>query len=304
VGRPVTWTALLTVKGYPYHEKVVERNDEARARGVEVWPQVSCRPLVFQMNLAEPFTLNSRPSFSRLMDLSTADRMAAYRDPAWRASTWQELSAGNGGGGLPFNWPSVSVAESESHPELVGRGVVELAAERGCTPLDVMLDVSLDDALEARFLSVLANDDADGIAWLLPRDNVLLGLADSGAHVSQLCDACFATDLLGTWVRDRGVMPLERAVHKLTGEPAAVYGLVDRGTLELGQAADICVFDPQTVAPGPLRRLHDFPADGERLTADAPVGMTHVLVNGVAIRTDNAPVPEGLDARPGVVLRG
>ena len=178
-----------------------------------------------------------------------------------------------------------------------------VAEERGCTPLDVMLDVSLDDDLESRFWSVLANDDPEGIAWLLPRDNVLLGLADSGAHVSQLCDACFSTDLLGNWVRDRGVMPLERAIHKLTGEPAAVYGLADRGTVEVGKAADLCVFDPETVAPGPLRRLRDFPADGERLTADAPVGMTHTLVNGVPIRVDGSPAEEGLAARPGVVLR-
>jgi N-acyl-D-aspartate/D-glutamate deacylase len=255
------------------------------------------------MNLAEPFTLNTRESFSRLMGLSADDRMAVYRDPAWRASAWEELSGSSGGGFLPFNWPSVSVAESASRPDLVGRGVVELADERHCTPLDVMLDVSLDDDLEARFWSVLANDDDDAIAWLLPRDNVLLGLADSGAHVSQLCDACFATDLLGTWVRDRNVMPLERAVHKLTGEPASVYGLSDRGLLEVGRAADIAVFDPATVAPGPLRRLHDFPAAGERLTADAPLGMTHVLVNGVPIRLDNEPVPEGLDSRPGVLLR-
>jgi N-acyl-D-aspartate/D-glutamate deacylase len=302
VGRPVTWTALLTVKGYPYHEDVVHRNDEARARGVEVWPQVSCRPLVFQMNLSEPFTLNSRPSFARLMGLSHEDRMAAYRDPAWRRATWDELSGG-GGRGLPFNWPSMSVAESSAHPDLVGRKVVELADDRGCTPLDVLLDVSLEDDLEARFWSVLANDDAEGIAWLLPRDNVLLGLADSGAHVSQLCDACFATDLLGTWVRDRRVMSLERAVHKLTGEPAAVYGLSDRGTVAVGKAADLCVFDPDTVAPGPLRRVYDFPAHGERLTADAPVGMTHVLVNGVPIRIDDAPCADGLDARPGEVLR-
>jgi N-acyl-D-amino-acid deacylase len=301
VGRPVTWTALLTVKGFPYHEKVVLRNDEARARGVEVWPQVSCRPLVFQMNLAEPFTLNARPSFARLMDSSFEDRCAAYRDPAWRASTWEELSGQSGG--VPFNWPSVSVAESRSRPDLVGQGVVPLAEEWGCTPLDVMLDVSLGDDLETRFQSVIANDDAEGIAWLLPRDNVLLGLADSGAHISQLCDACFATDLLGNWVRERRVMPLERAVHKLTGEPAAVYRLADRGTVTVGAAADLCVFDPKTVAPGPLRRIRDFPADGERLTADAPVGMTHVLVNGVPIREDNQPAQEGLDARPGALLR-
>ena len=303
IGRPFTWTALLTIKGYPYHEKVIEENDAARSRGVEVWPQVSCRPLVFQMNLAEPFTLNMRDSFKQLMGLSKEERMAAYRDPAWREAAWEELGIPQGRRGLPFNWASLSIAESDTRPDLVGRSVAELAEERGCTPLDVVLDVSLDDELRTRFWSVLANDDPDGIAWLLPRDNVLLGLADSGAHVSQLCDACFATDLLGNWVRDRGVMDLERAVHKLAGEPAAVYGLSDRGTVEVGKAADLCVFDPDTVAPGPLRRIRDFPADGERLTADAPVGMTHVLVNGVPIREDGVPSEQGAAARPGRVLR-
>jgi N-acyl-D-aspartate/D-glutamate deacylase len=301
VGRPITWTALLTVKGYPYHEKVVAQNDAARAEGLEVWPQVSCRPLVFQMNLAEPFTLNARPSFAQLMGRTHEERKAAYRDPAWRAATWDELSGGSGG--VPFNWPSVSVAESPSHPELVDQAVIDIAEERGCSPLDVLLDISLDDDLKTRFWSVLANNDPDAIAWLLPRDNVLLGLADSGAHVSQLCDACFATDLLGNWVRERAVMPLERAVYKLTAEPAGVYGLVDRGTVEVGKLADLCVFDPAVVAPGPLRRVVDFPANGERLTADQPEGMTHVLVNGVPIRVDGAVVPEGLDAHPGRVVR-
>ena len=302
VGRPFTWTALLTVKGYPYHEKVVAEHDAAWAEGVQVWPQVSCRPLVFQMNLSEPFTLNMRPSFAALMDKPKAERVAAYRDPAWRASAWEDVSGGLGRFGV--NWAAISVAESRTHPELADMPVAEVAEQRGCTPLDVMLDVSLDDDLESRFWSVLANDDPDAIAWLLPRDNVLLGLADSGAHVSQLCDACFSTDLLGNWVREREVMPLERAIHKLTGEPAGVYGLTDRGTVEEGKAADLCVFDPSTVEPGPLRRIRDFPADGERLIADAPVGMTHTLVNGVPIRVDGAPSEEGLASRPGVVLRG
>src|SRR5208282_398524 len=103
--------ALLTVKGYPYHEKVIAEHDAAWAEGVEVWPQVSCRPLVFQMNLAEPFTLNSRPSFAALMGKTRAERTAAYSDPAWRAATWEDV--GHGGGGLPFNWAALSVAESD-----------------------------------------------------------------------------------------------------------------------------------------------------------------------------------------------
>ncbi len=127
LGRPITWTALLTIKGLPYHEKVVAEHDAARADGVEVWPQVSCRPLVFQMNLEEPFTLNMRPSFAALMDLDRDSRVAAYRDPQWRTQAWEDVSGR--GGLLPFNWPALSVAESETHPELVGRSVVELAEE-------------------------------------------------------------------------------------------------------------------------------------------------------------------------------
>jgi N-acyl-D-aspartate/D-glutamate deacylase len=300
-GRPVTWTALLTVKGFPWHEKIISTLDERRAGGAQVWPQVSCRPLTFQMNLADPFTLNMRDSFRRLMDTDPEQRKAAYRDPAWRAAAWEDC---NGKGALPVNWAALSVAETERHPELVGRSVPELAEERGCTELDVMLDLSLDDDLHTRFNSVLANDDPDGIAWLLPRDGVLLGLADSGAHVGQLCDACFATDLLGNWVRDQEVMPLERAVHKLTAEPAAVFGFGDRGILEPGKAADVAVFDFDEVAPGPLRRVVDFPADGERLTADAPRGMDHVLVNGTPIRLDGECVIDDLGDLPGRVLRG
>ena len=132
---------------------------------------------------------------------------------------------------------------------------------------------------------------------------MLLGLADSGAHVSQLCDACFATDLLGNWVRDKAVMPLERAIYKLTSEPAAVFGLRDRGRLEPGLAADVVVFDEETVAPGPLRRIRDFPADGERLVADQPQGVRHVLVNGTIIRQDGEVVPDASELRPGRVLR-
>jgi len=267
-----------------------------------VWPQVSCRPLTFQMNLREPFTFNMRPAFQELMDRPLDQRMAAYRDPAWRARAWEELS-GKAKRVIPMNFDALGVAESSKHPELVGRRVIDVADERGCTPFDFMLDLSLEEDLETRFTSVLANNDPDAIAWLLPQDTVLFGLADSGAHVSQLCDACFATDLLGNWVRDKRVMPLERAIHKLSGEPAAVFGLRDRGTLEVGKAADVVVFDFDRVDPGPLRRIRDFPADGERLVADQPVGVRHVIVNGTVIREDEQVVPGALEQKPGRLLR-
>jgi len=242
-----------------------------------------------------------RPAFQELMDRPVDERIKAYRDAEWRARAWDELSGRRGA--LPVNFESLMVAESAKHPELVDTKVTDIAAERADTPLDVMLDLSLEENLETRFWSVLANNDPDAIAELLPQDTVLLGLADSGAHVSQLCDACFATDLLGNWVRDKAVMPLERAIYKLTSEPAAVFGLRDRGRLEPGLAADVVVFDEETVAPGPLRRIRDFPADGERLVADQPQGVRHVLVNGTIIRQDGEVVPDASELRPGRVLR-
>jgi N-acyl-D-aspartate/D-glutamate deacylase len=103
-------------------------------------------------------------------------------------------------------------------------------------------------------------------------------------------DAPLATDLLGRWVRERQVMALDAAVRKLTGEPADMFGFARRGYLREGIHADVCVFDPQTVGTGPTRRVRDFPADGERLTAEEPTGVRHVLVNGTPNRVDEVQV--------------
>jgi len=103
--------------------------------------------------------------------------------------------------------------------------------------------------------------------------------------VAQLCDANMPTELLAHWVRDRGAMTVEHAVHKLTAELADLFGVRDRGRLAPGAAADVVVFDLDALDPGPLRRVRDLPGDEERLIADEPRGVEHVLVNGVPITT-------------------
>src|SRR5262249_21471993 len=108
------------------------------------------------------------------------------------------------------------------------------------------------------------------------------------------------TDLLGPWARDRGAITLEKAIHKLTQEPASLFAFEDRGVLRAGAFADVVVFDPATVGPGPLRRVRDFPANSERLTADAPTGRRHVFASGVATRREEV---QQLAARPGHMVR-
>jgi N-acyl-D-aspartate/D-glutamate deacylase len=296
VGRPLTWTPLLVMPGFE-HQHWLHENRAARAAGQDVWAQTACRPVVFAENLLEPFTLHGFPCFGELAGRDHEARAAAYRDPGWRARAAIEMN----GGVRQFDWSAVSVSESSAEPELVGRPLTEIAAERGTSPVDTMLDIALRDDLGARFHVAVANVDPAAVGPLLQAEGVLVGLADSGAHVGQLCDACFATELLGTWSRTRGVLPVEEAVRKLTSEPAGFLGLRDRGRLATGFAADVCVFDPETVGPGRLRRVRDFPAGADRLVADAPEGVVHVIVNGVPIRRDGTDV--NVDARPGRVLR-
>jgi N-acyl-D-amino-acid deacylase len=232
--------------------------------------------------MADAYNLNTGKVFGELLKVSRSVRMAAYRDPAWRAEAAADLETSP----MKPRWETFEVSESIRFPDLQGRRVNDLARERGVHPLDMMCELALAEDLETRFRAYIANDDLDAVAKLLTHDSVALGLSDAGAHVDQLCDAPLPTDLLGTWVRDRRVMPLERAVRKLTGEPADLFGFVRRGYLREGNWADVCVFDPETVAPGPTRRVRDFPADAERLTAEEPTGVRHVLVNGTPIRED------------------
>jgi N-acyl-D-aspartate/D-glutamate deacylase len=277
------------------YRALAELNEKEHAAGARVWPQVSPRPLTFSFTMEDPFTFASSPIVAELIGKPRAHRVACYRDPAWRARALAQIEQQV----LKPRWESFQVAESVAHPDLEGRRVAELARERGVTALDVVIDVSLADDLGTRFRQILANDDEAGVAYLLTRDTCVLGLSDAGAHVGQLCDAPLPTDLLGRWVRERGVMPLETAVHKLSGQPAALFGFTDRGVLRPGAFADVVVFDPATVAPGPTRRVRDFPANAERLTADAPEGMTHLLVNGTPIRENGVPLHASLARRPG-----
>ncbi len=294
IGRPFSYPLFAMPGGR--HSTQLRLHVEGVARGVAVWPQVTPRPLTMQFTLEDAYSLNVGKVFGELMERDRAARLAAYRDPAWRARAAADLERSE----MKPRWETFEVSESQRFPELEGRRVVELARERGVHPLDVMCEIALEEDLATRFRAFIANDDPDAVRALLGHEQVVLGLSDAGAHIAQLCDAPLYTDLLGRWVRERGVMPLERAVRKMSGEPADLFGFVRRGYLREGYWADVCVFDPATVGPGPLRRVRDFPAGAERLTAEEPTGVRHVLVNGTPIRADERPEPDALERRPGM----
>jgi N-acyl-D-aspartate/D-glutamate deacylase len=300
--RPINWSSILAYRPgsttrLSYKVKLADLAAGRRA-GADLWAQVTCRPIQQLISLRNPSPFSPVPAFEDVFAVPIDQRAAVYADPSWRA----RAAAGLAESSIPVRWDSFSVAESARSPQLVGRSLESIAQERGGSPLDAMCDVAVADGLETRFAITFANDDPDAVRELLLGEGAIMGLSDAGAHVSQICDAVLPTDFLAGWVRDREVMPLEAGVRKLTGELADVLA-IDRGYLEVGRPADVVVLDYAALGPGPIRRVQDMPAGGERLVGDAPTGIDAVVVNGVAIRRDGAPVPDRLRQRPGTVLR-
>ena len=169
------------------------------------------------------------------------------------------------------------------------RTVGEVAAERNKDPLDTLLDIALEDNLETLFAYERGNSDRRQIADMLCDPRSMIGLSDGGAHVDMLYEAGYPTYLLSHWVRDQQTLTLERAVQRITSEPADFFGLRDRGRLAAGQAADIVMFDEQKIgSPERGAVIYDLPAGAGRLHARAQ-GIARVIVNGKTLYQDGKP---------------
>lgn len=300
-GVPVTWTALLShMYGPGGHRKQLELAAEQRRSGALVIPQVSCRPLNFEFTFAEPFIFDVMKIMNELAveeARSLGARRRAYADSAWRRRFTAELTP-------VFQrwWDRTVIAWAPSATELEEQPLAEAARKLGKDPVDLALDIALAHDLQARFRMAVLNFDESEVADLITDPNTIIALSDAGAHASQLCDACYATHLLGHWVRERKTFTVEQAVHHLTQRPAETFGISDRGVLAEGRPADVVVFDPTTVGPAPLRRVHDLPAGADRLVADAN-GIDAVIVNGKLIRSHSKDTVVAEGSLPGRLLR-
>jgi N-acyl-D-aspartate/D-glutamate deacylase len=280
------------------HRWVLDQTVKLNEEDVQVVPQVSCRPLMVEFQFKAPFPFESLPFFKPVSAADHAGKKRIYADPEFRR-TFREKGSG---GVLSGRWGETVISESPSEPELVEQNLAEVAAKRGTSPVDLALDLALASDLEARFRMAVTNTDEDIVGVLLRHPAVVLGLSDAGAHASQLCDANFATHLLGHWVREKGTLSLENAIGLLTSRGADLFSLTDRGRLATGCRGDVTVFDPATVGCTPLRRVRDLPAGADRLVSDA-TGIGAVVVNGTVIRENGRDLVDPEGPLPGQVLR-
>ncbi|MBV8578181.1 MAG: amidohydrolase family protein, partial [Acetobacteraceae bacterium] len=179
-----------------------------------------------------------------------------------------------------------------------GKSVGQIAQMQGKGVIDAFLDLVVEENLDTEFLHGEINVDTAAMAQILTYPNALIGLSDGGAHVQFQSGFGFSTRLLSEWVREKKIMSLEHAVRRLTFESASIFGLYDRGLLRPGMAADIVIFDPDTVKPLPLEVLHDFPTGAKRIKEPAQ-GIMATVVNGEVLMEDG----KHTGSLPGRVLR-
>jgi N-acyl-D-aspartate/D-glutamate deacylase len=293
-GRPVMVAALLHNSVAP--RAVFDDLDAiaaANARGRRMLGQVSCCPLTMDFTLASPYPVEGLASWKPALGKRGEALRTVLGDASFRDGVRAELAAPTTFRLFNGEWDKVHVVETAraANAPLEQRSIAEIAATSARDPLDVMLDLALDERLATVFTAQLLNSDEDAVGRMLNHPNAIVSLSDAGAHLTFFNDAGFGLHLLGHWSRDVGAMPLEEAVRRLTSHPADTLGLERRGRIRVGDAADLLLFDPKTVGRGPKRRVHDLPAGAARLTTDA-LGVHGVWVNGTKVADADGLVPK------------
>ncbi len=295
--RPVTWLSLHNLAEKPNAiAEILDRVAPLIKRGAK--PQILTRPLLYDMNLRRPFMFTEMNAAKDVFDASFETQMAIYADTNFRKAFKDELKLGRKWAGLAQNIIVVSVENPALKP-LEGKTIGEIAAARNQDPNDVFFDIAVEDQLQVKYVVPRANTDKAALAAALRDSRTIIGLSDAGAHLDMLCESGYTTYLLGHWVREEKALSLEHAVQRITSEPADFFGLHGRGRLKTGAAADIVIFDENTInSPQRPTPVKDLPAGGTRLYAKAE-GLSHVLVNGQILFQDG----KHTGAIPGEVLR-
>ena len=303
--RPLNWNVLtVDARAAERVEHQLAASSAAAKAGGRIVALTMPTLVPMNMSFRAHCALFLIPGWGDVMALPEEERMARLADPAVRAMLDERARSKEAGvfRGLS-RWGTYVIGDTyaPANDGCAFRRVDDIAAERGTAPFDTLLDIVLADDL--RTVLWPNTDDGEDRTWALraaiwsdPR--AMVGGSDAGAHLDRMCGSNYPTAFLGDCLRGRKLVPVEQAVHMMTSQPAQLFGLRERGLVEEGYAADLFVFDPETVASEPARLVHDLPGGTARLYAGSH-GVVRVLVNGVETVRDGAPT----GALPGTLLR-
>ena len=285
-GIPTTLSPLFHSDAAPQAcDRVIAAVEREVAAGARVWPQVQTRPIDISWTLEQrSIMFLVIPGWWQVLSMpSKADKLAALGDATTRAKLVAGLDALSNAPGSRMRAADFVIRDVvlDRNRHLVGRTVGDAAAERGLTPADALIDLAVEEELGTWFIRPnIGHVNTAAVGALLAHPNVHIGASDAGAHVGSFSTYGDTGHLFAQFVRGTHALGLEAAVKKFTSDTCAIWGLAGRGELRDGFAADVVVFDPETVDRGPEIASDDFPGEGTRWIRRS-LGVDHVVVNGV-----------------------
>jgi N-acyl-D-aspartate/D-glutamate deacylase len=260
------------------HRIVLEEADRERAAGARILPMFNPRSVLSLIGLANRSPLRAS-AWKALYERPVEERLAALEDETVRRGLCDVRPEAQERAGESLYMFGPDACEYELRPE---RRLAAVAQERAASPAQVIVALLRETRGRQLFVSAGANQVAEAVEEVFSHPGMLVGLGDAGAHVSGICDASMTTYVLARWARDRRALSVEEAVRRLSGEPARVFGLADRGRVVPGAYADLNVIDLPALEPEVPEFAHDFPAGAGRWTQRAR-GYAYTIVNGAVV---------------------
>jgi N-acyl-D-amino-acid deacylase len=300
-GVPLTYGMLAFGTEDHMWKPVVDLLDRITAEGGTAWGQAHSRHFGAILSFQTQLPFDGLPVWKDIRAQSLEEQRRALADPSLRQqlidiADTAEYGRAIGTEARKPEWQYVFPVTSGLPPY---ETIAELAVARGSSPMATFLDIAIESDLNTFFMQAAANHDQDRVLEFLRHPQAIPTFSDSGAHVSQIMDSSLQTHLLGHWVRNEQAFTIEEAVHRMTQVPATAWGFSDRGVIAAGMAADINVFDLETVTPDMPELVYDLPGGARRLRQTAS-GFKATLVNGQVLLDHGAPT----GVRPGQLLRG
>jgi N-acyl-D-amino-acid deacylase len=298
-GARLTWSPFFAEPGDTAWRQILAHNKELNDR-VEVVPQVSTQPVTTTMRFDKwsvaAVVVGWEAPMKEYFEADPSDRRGVLQADAFRRAL---RDAPEDCSRMLAPCYDLWAISSTTRTDALGRSLADAARAAGVPPTDFLCDLIAEDGFTTELQVPVVNRDAEGTAALVADDHTLIGLGDSGAHVTSVTGYTYPTHLLARLVRDEERLPLETAVHRITAHPARFFGISGRGELRPGFAADVCVVDLEHLEVGPLRVARDLPGGAPRLFRGAS-GYRTVIVNGEVTVRDDALT----GASPGQAVRG
>jgi N-acyl-D-aspartate/D-glutamate deacylase len=294
-GRPLNWNAIIYDPSNPENwKRLLEWNEKAYREAV-IFPVNICVPIEFEFSMETIGLFDQLPAWNEATVGSVEERKTKLGDPARRSALKADMERppmvmpgvrgredGEAGQISMFKWESTFIDEVHlpKNQKLKGRTIAEVAKEQGKHPIDVMLDISVEENLKAEFaMADFINNDEEALTQIIKHPLTLLGASDGGAHTKFLTLGRYPTHFLAHWVRDKQIMTLEEAHWRLSTMVGWAIGIRDRGFLREGMPADIVVYDLEKLAVKPMETVHDLP-DGDWRRVQKANGYRYTIVNG------------------------